>query len=66
MIVLMIAGVTLPEWLGTFCQPFSNANAFCSMLMVGMLMDLPASRHDVRDVLEILGWRVPFATYAIK
>lgn len=55
MIVLMIAGVTLPEWLGTFCQPFSNANAFCSMLMVGMLMDLPASRHDVRDVLEILG-----------
>ena len=61
MIVLMIAGVTLPEWLGTFCQPFSNANAFCSMLMVGMLMDLPASRHDVRDVLEILGWRVPFA-----
>ena len=54
MIVLMIAGVTLPEWLGTFCQPFSNANAFCSMLMVGMLMDLPASRHDVRDVLEIL------------
>ena len=63
MIVLMIAGVTLPEWLGTFCQPFSNANAFCSMLMVGMLMDLPASRHDVRDVLEILGWRVPFAVF---
>lgn len=61
MIVLMIAGVTLPDWLGTFCQPFSAANAFCSMLMVGMLMDLPADRHDVRSVLEILGWRVPFA-----
>ncbi|MBW3082770.1 AEC family transporter [Bifidobacterium phasiani] len=61
MIALMLAGVDLPGWLGTFCQPFSAANAFCSMLMVGMLMDLPATRHDVRDVLEIVGWRIPFA-----
>lgn len=59
MIVLMIAGMRLPEWVAEVCEPFSDANAFCAMLMVGMLTELPASRHDVRDVLEVLAWRLP-------
>ena len=42
-------------------QPLSNANSFCAMLMVGMLMDLPASRRDVKEVLTVIGWRIPFA-----
>ncbi|MCT6919655.1 MAG: permease, partial [Bifidobacteriales bacterium] len=41
-------------------RPFSAANAFCSMLMVGMLMDLPGGRDDVKSVLQILAWRLPF------
>ena len=61
MIVLMLANVPIPGLVASIAQPLSNANAFCSMLMVGMLMDLPASRRDVRDVLEVVAWRVPFA-----
>lgn len=59
MIALMIAGLRLPEWVAEVCKPFSDANAFCAMLMVGMLTELPATRHDVRDVLEVLAWRLP-------
>ena len=31
------------------------------MLMVGMLMDLPQSKHDVKEVLSVIAWRVPFS-----
>mgnify|MGYP000844488984 FL=1 len=61
MIVLTLAQVKIPGWIATMVQPLSNANSFCAMLMVGMLMDLPASRRDVKDVLTVIGWRVPFA-----
>ncbi|OZG60958.1 permease [Bifidobacterium lemurum] len=60
MIALMIADVRIPEWIATICQPLSNANAFVAMFMVGMLMDLPSSRHDVRELLEVIAWRLPF------
>lgn len=61
MIVLTLAQVKIPGWIAMMVQPLSNANSFCAMLMVGMLMDLPASRRDVKDVLTVIGWRVPFA-----
>lgn len=61
MIVLTIAQVSIPGWIATMLQPLSNANSFCAMLMVGMMMDLPASQRDVREVLAVIGWRVPFA-----
>lgn len=36
------------------------------MLMVGMLMDLPQSKHDVKEVLSVIAWRVPFSvTFAL-
>lgn len=59
MIALMVAGVQIPGVVATICQPLSGANAFCSMFMVGMLMDLPSSRHDVRQLLEVVAWRLP-------
>ena len=62
MIILTIAQVRIPSWIATMVQPLSNANSFCAMLMVGMLMDLPASRSDVKEVLTVIGWRIPFAT----
>ncbi len=61
MIVLTIAQVSIPSWIAAMVQPLSNANSFCAMLMVGMLMDLPASRSDTKEVLAVIGWRVPFA-----
>jgi len=61
MIVLMIADVPIPGWIATVMQPLSGANAFCSMFMVGMLMDLPRGGHDVKEVLSVVAWRLPFA-----
>lgn len=60
MIVLMCLGIAIPPIVGSFAQPFAVANSFCSMLMVGMLMDVPASRSDVRQVGRVFGWRVVF------
>lgn len=61
MIVLMIFGITIPTAVGNFVQPIAVANSFCSMLMVGMLMDLPASHEDVRHVGQMFIWRIAFA-----
>ncbi|WP_297316625.1 AEC family transporter [Bifidobacterium indicum] len=60
MLVLMLAKVALPDWVAQVSQPFASANAFCSMFMVGMLMDLPASGRDVKEVAQVLAWRIPF------
>ncbi|MSS13271.1 AEC family transporter [Bifidobacterium tsurumiense] len=61
MIAFMCLDIHLPQWVAMMTQPFSAANAFCAMLMVGMLTDAPANRHDVRTVLEVLAWRIPCA-----
>lgn len=60
MIVITLCGWSLPEWVAALFHPFSNANAFFAMLMVGMMMDLPASKHDTLEVLRVLAWRLPF------
>ncbi|MCI1833171.1 MAG: permease [Bifidobacterium sp.] len=59
MIVLMLLNVPIPHIVASVCQPFYAANAFCAMLMVGMLTDLPSSRHDVSGVLQVLLYRLP-------
>lgn len=61
MIVVTLANVPIPDWIAPICQPLSGANALVSMLMVGMLMDLPQSKHDVKEVLSVIAWRVPFS-----
>ena len=48
MIVMTVANVKIPDWIASITQPLSGANALVSMLMVGMLMDLPQSKHDVK------------------
>ena len=58
---LTLAQVKIPGWIATMVQPLSNANSFCAMLMVGMLMDLPQSKHDVKEVMAVIAWRIPFS-----
>ena len=60
MIILTLANVKIPDIIATLVQPLSNANSFCAMLMVGMLMDLPSGRQDVLKLLKVIGWRLPF------
>lgn len=56
MIVLTVANVKIPDWIASITQPLSGANALVSMLMVGMLMDLPQSKHDVKEVMAVIAW----------
>lgn len=58
MIALMLLHVNLPHWMATLTQPGANANSFCSMLMVGMLMEMPKNWHEVRQVGSVIGWRL--------
>lgn len=59
MVVLLVAGVRMPSWIAVASAPFSDANAFCSMIMVGMLTELPASTRDSKAVAQVLAWRIP-------
>lgn len=61
MILLMCFGISIPAQVGNFFQPVAVANSFCSMLMVGMLMDVPSSRKDAQQVGAVFGWRLGFA-----
>lgn len=61
MLLVMVSGFVIPQWVGTILQPFSNANAFCSMFMVGMLMDIPRSATDAKRVGTVIAWRWLFA-----
>ena len=59
MIVVMIFSIHIPAFVPTLLQPVADANSFCSVFMVGMLMDLPRTGKDVGSVLRVLGWRLP-------
>ncbi|TPF95255.1 hypothetical protein EP30_11045 [Bifidobacterium sp. UTCIF-39] len=61
MLLFMVVGFSIPHWVGTVLQPLSNANAFCSMFMVGMLMDLPHGTKEVKSVATVVAWRWAFA-----
>lgn len=55
MVVLMLAGIAVPTVVGDVVEPISQANGFCSMLMVGMMMDLPSSKRDMTAVAQVMG-----------
>ncbi|MCH9275405.1 AEC family transporter [Bifidobacterium amazonense] len=59
MLVVMFCRIPIPAFIPTLLEPVANANSFCSVFMVGMLMDLPQTGKDVRDVLRVLAWRLP-------
>lgn len=61
MIVLMLANVHLPQWIPQVLDPVAQANGFCSMLMVGMLMELPSTKLETTEVLRVVLLRIPFA-----
>lgn len=61
MIVVMVFNLAIPGWIATILQPVSQANPFISMLMVGMLMELPQTKADVKAVAEVISWRIPLA-----
>lgn len=66
MTIVVLANLPIPGFLAAVAQPLADANPFCSMFMVGMLMELPSGRRDVADVLKVLAWRLPVgAVFAV-
>lgn len=60
MTVVVLFDLPIPAILADLLSPIAAANPLCSMLMVGMLMELPATQHDVMNVLRVIGCRLPF------
>ncbi|PJM74240.1 permease [Bifidobacterium primatium] len=61
MLVLMVTHLSIPPVVGHILQPLSNANAFCAMFMVGMLMDLPNGMKEIKPLATVIAWRWAFA-----
>lgn len=58
MLVLVVAGVSIPQGVVDFIQPIAAANPFVAMLMVGMMFDLELKPGYLRQIGLILGLRV--------
>ncbi|NMN01224.1 transporter [Bifidobacterium sp. DSM 109958] len=61
MLILMVAHVTIPQWIVSLVTPFANANAFMTMAMIGLMMEIPAERKDRMELLKVIAWRALFA-----
>ena len=61
MLMLMIAHVTIPQWIVQLVTPFANANAFVTMAMVGLMMEVPSEAKDRLALLKVIVWRAGFA-----
>ncbi len=58
MLVICVLGIPLPDAVYDFVTPLSNANAFLSMFMVGLLFTLPRQRSDWKSALQVIGFRL--------
>jgi predicted permease len=61
LIIMLLCNLQVPALVGTFLQPVSDANTFCSMIMIGMLMEMPTNKDEVITVSEAFLWRMGFS-----
>ncbi|RSX50590.1 transporter [Bifidobacterium goeldii] len=60
MLVFMFLHITIPQPIITLITPFANANAFCAMAMIGLMMEVPDSVKDRLELAKVIGWRAVF------
>ncbi|TPF85619.1 transporter [Bifidobacterium sp. UTCIF-37] len=60
MLVFMFLHVTIPQPIVTLITPFANANAFCAMAMIGLMMEVPDNRKDKVELAKVIAWRAVF------
>ncbi|WP_055427543.1 AEC family transporter [Bifidobacterium aesculapii] len=60
MLVFMFLHVTIPQPIVTLITPFANANAFCAMAMIGLMMEIPDNRKDRVELAKVIAWRAVF------
>lgn len=54
MLMLMILDVDVPHTVLTLVEPVASANAFLSMLMLGMMIEIPRKKEYCSDVANLL------------
>ena len=60
MLVFMFLHITIPQPIVTIITPFANANAFCAMAMIGLMMEIPDNRKDKVELGKAIAWRMAF------
>ncbi|KAA8815331.1 transporter [Bifidobacterium callitrichos] len=60
MLVFMFLHITIPQPIVTLITPFANANAFCAMAMIGLMMEVPDNRKDKVELAKVIAWRAVF------
>ena len=66
MLVFMFLHITIPQPIVTIITPFANANAFCAMATIGLMMEIPDNRKDKVELGKVIAWRMAFgATIAV-
>lgn len=61
MLVFMFLHIVTPQPIVTLITPFANANTFCTMAMIGLMMEVPDSRKDRVELAKVIGWRLTFS-----
>ena len=64
MLVLTMAGISIPQAVVIFISPIANANAFLAMMMIGMMFDLKLEKRVLKDVAGMVAVRMTIAVLA--
>ncbi|MCI8992209.1 MAG: hypothetical protein HFG80_05700 [Eubacterium sp.] len=60
MLVLLILHIHVPESVGTFLSPLSNASAFLSMAMLGTMFEFKADWTFLKSIFKLIGAKLVF------
>lgn len=63
MLILMILNIDVPHIVLTLVEPVANANAFLSMLMLGMMIEIPRGKEYCSDVINLLVSRLIMSAF---
>lgn len=61
LIVLAVFDIIIPQQVVAFTEPIANANAFCAMLMLGLMIGFTSAGAKLKKVAIILGARALFS-----
>ena len=61
LIVLAVFDIQIPQQVVAFTEPIANANAFCAMLMLGLMIGFTSAGAKLKKVAIILGARALFS-----
>lgn len=58
LILLSLAGLSVPASIGVLLEPLMHANSFLAMFMIGLAMEWKIDKGRLKEVLQCLCWRV--------